>query len=119
MDEPSSGCDIASLLSCRWGLRPYAPPVFHATCVRWQAAWADYGSRMATIVLRVRLLGGEHTDLTYEDPGQVDEDEMVEQVIEVLREESGVLRCRHGDRLVVLYARGVASIEVSPRGAIV
>ena len=73
---------------------------------------------MATIVLRVRLLGGEHTDLTYEDPDQVDEDEMVEQVIEVLSEESGVLRCRHGDRLVALYSRGVASIEVSPRGAI-
>jgi hypothetical protein len=43
---------------------------------------------------------------------------MVEQVIEVLREEFGVLRCRHGDRLVALYSRGVASIEVSPRGAI-
>ena len=39
---------------------------------------------MATIVLRVRLLGGEHTDLTYEDPRQVDEDAMVEQIIEVL-----------------------------------
>ena len=76
-------------------------------------------SSMATIVLRVRLLGGEHTDLTYEDPGQVDEGELVEHVIEVLREESGVLRCRHGDRLVVLYARGVASIEMGPRGAIV
>jgi hypothetical protein len=73
---------------------------------------------MGTIVLRVRLFGGEHKDLTYEDPGQVDEGEMVEQVIEALREESGVLRCRHGDRLVVLYARGVASIEVSPRGAV-
>lgn len=44
---------------------------------------------MATIVLRVRLLGGEHTDLTYDDPDQVDENEMVEQVIEVLSEESG------------------------------
>ena len=74
---------------------------------------------MATIVLRVRLVGGEHTDLTYEDPDQVDEDEMVAQVIETLREDSGVLRCRHGDRLVALYSRGVASIEVSPRGAII
>lgn len=73
---------------------------------------------MATIVLRVRLLSGEHTDLTYEDPDQADEDAMVEQVIDVLREESGVLRCRHGDRLVALYARGVASVEVSPLGAI-
>jgi hypothetical protein len=73
---------------------------------------------MATVVLRVRLLSGEHMDLTYEDPDQVDEGEVVEQVIEVLRKDSGVLYCRHGDRLVVLYSRGVASIEVSPRGAI-
>lgn len=73
---------------------------------------------MATIVLRVRLLGGEHTDLTFEDPDQVDEDELLEQVIEVLSGESGVLRCRHGDRVVALYSRGVASIEVSPRGAV-
>jgi len=77
-----------------------------------------YGSDMATIVLRVRLVGGEHTDLTYEDPDQVDENEMVKQVIEALRQESGVVHCRHGDRLVALYSRGVASIEVSPRGAI-
>jgi hypothetical protein len=73
---------------------------------------------MATIVLRVRLLNGEHTDLAYEDPEEVDEAELLEQVIDILGKESGVLRCRHGDRLVVLYARGVASIEVSPRGAI-
>lgn len=73
---------------------------------------------MATIVLRVRLLSGEHTDLTYEDPEQVDETALVEHAIEVLREASGVLRCRHGDRLVALYARGVASVEVSPLGAI-
>ena len=73
---------------------------------------------MATIVLRVRLLSGEHTDLTYADPEQGDETVLVEQAIEVLREESGMLRCRHGDRLVALYARGVASVEVSPRGAI-
>jgi hypothetical protein len=73
---------------------------------------------MATTVLRVRLVGGDHTDLTYDDPDCVDEAEMVDQVIEVLSAESGVLRCRHGDRLVALYSRGVASIEVSPRGAI-
>jgi hypothetical protein len=73
---------------------------------------------MATIALRVRLLGGEHTDLTYEHPDQVAEGEVVDEIIEVLSADTGVLRCRHGDRLVALYARGVASIEVSPRGAI-
>jgi len=73
---------------------------------------------MATIVLRVRLLSGEHTDLTYEDPERADEEELIDQVIDVLREDTGVLRCRHGDRLVALYGRGVASIELAPRGAI-
>jgi hypothetical protein len=29
-----------------------------------------------------------------------------------------VLRTQHGDRLVVLYGRGVAAIEVAPRGAV-
>ena len=73
---------------------------------------------MATIVLRARLLGGDHTDVTFEDPDQVDEGILIDRVIEVLSADGGVLRCRHGERLVALYARGVASIEVSPRGAI-
>ena len=73
---------------------------------------------MATIALRVRLLGGEHTDLTCEDPDHVDAGEMVDEIFEILSADTGMVRCRHGDRLVALYARGVASIEVSPRGAI-
>ena len=77
-----------------------------------------YFSSMATIALRVRLLGGEHTDLTYEDPAHDDEAKMVDEIFEILSANTGMLRCRHGDRLVALYARGVASIEVSPRGAI-
>jgi hypothetical protein len=104
---------------CEPGLLEPRPLVRRVPRARWPRPTAGYRSSMATIVLRVRLLGGEHTDLTYEDPDRTDEDEVVEQVIEVLREESGVLRCRHGDRLVALYARGVASIEVAPRGAIV
>jgi len=82
-------------------------------------AWSYYLSDMATIVLRVRLLGGETTDLTYEDPDQDDEVALIDQVVEEMRTESGVLRCRHGDRLVAIFSRGVASVEVSPRGAIV
>jgi len=72
---------------------------------------------MVEIVLRVRLIGGEHLDVTYEDAGATP-DEMVEQVILILAEDSGVLRCRHGDRLMVLYGRGVATLEVAPRGAV-
>ncbi|MGN9909290.1 hypothetical protein ACTMTJ_17235 [Phytohabitans sp. LJ34] len=73
---------------------------------------------MATVVLRVRLTGGERMDITYEEPQTTDEDELVEHVVSTLAEQSGVLRSRHGDRLVILYGRGVAAIEVAPRGAV-
>jgi hypothetical protein len=74
---------------------------------------------MATIVLRVRLTGGDRMDITYDDPEAADEAEVVEHVITTLAQDSGVLRTRHGNRLVVLYGRGVAAIEVAPRGAVV
>jgi hypothetical protein len=73
---------------------------------------------MAEIVLRVRLVGGHHVDVTWNDP-DTGAAEAVEHVISALAEDSGVLRCRHGDRLVVLYGRGVAAFEVAPRGAVV
>ena len=73
---------------------------------------------MATIVLRVRLTGGERMDITFEDPEHVDEDELIERVISTLAQDSGVIRSRHGDRLVALFGRGVAAIEVAPRGAV-
>ncbi|MEV4759321.1 hypothetical protein AB0J86_30075 [Micromonospora sp. NPDC049559] len=73
---------------------------------------------MATTVLRVRLVGGERMDITYDEPDVSDEDELVEHVISTLAQDSGVLRTKHGDRLVVLYGRGVAAIEVAPRGPV-
>jgi hypothetical protein len=73
---------------------------------------------MATTVLRVRLLGGDRMDITYDKPDVSDEDQLVEHVISTLAQDSGVLRTKHGDRLVVLYGRGVAAIEVAPRGAV-
>jgi hypothetical protein len=72
---------------------------------------------MVEIVLRVRLIGGEHLDVTYEADGGTPS-EIVEQVISTLAEDSGLLRCRHGGRLMVVYSRSVATVEVSPRGAV-
>jgi hypothetical protein len=72
---------------------------------------------MAEIVLRVRLIGGDHLDVTYGDRDAA-EDELVEHAISALAQDDGKLRCRHGDRLIVLYGRGVATLEVAPRGAI-
>ena len=71
---------------------------------------------MAGIVLRIRLVSGDQLDVRFEDDG--DEDEVVERVVETLAEDSGVLRSRHGDRLMVLYGRGVAAVEIAPRGAV-
>ena len=73
---------------------------------------------MAGIVLRIRLVSGDSTDVTYEDPHGRAEDEVIDHVVSTLADDSGVLRCRHGERLVVLYGRGVAAVEVAPRGAV-
>ncbi len=73
---------------------------------------------MASIVLRVRLTGGDQLDVTYDKPGTGSEDEVIDYVVGTLAQERGMLRCNHGDRLVVLYSRGVAALEVAPRGAV-
>jgi hypothetical protein len=73
---------------------------------------------MAEIVLRVRLTGGEHIDVTYAEPERDTVEPLVEHVISTLAEADGVLRTRHGERLVVLFGRGVAAIELAPRGAV-
>jgi hypothetical protein len=44
--------------------------------------------------------------------------EVIEHVIATLAQDAGVLRSRHGDRLVVPYGWGVAAIEVAPRGPV-
>lgn len=75
-------------------------------------------SDMATTVLRVRLIGGDRMDITYDEPDVSNEDQLVDHAISTLAQDSGVLRTKHGDRLVVLYGRGVAAIEVAPRGAV-
>ncbi|MGA8211136.1 MAG: hypothetical protein WB798_13395 [Nocardioidaceae bacterium] len=72
---------------------------------------------MAELVLRVRLMSGHQLDVRYQDDDE-DEDEVVERVLETLAEDSGVLRTSHGDRLMVLYGRGVAAVEIAPRGAV-
>jgi hypothetical protein len=73
---------------------------------------------MAKVVLRVRLIAGDRLDVTYEEDGITDADEVVERAIAALSTEAGMIRARHGDRLVVVYGRGVAALEVAPRGAI-
>ena len=72
---------------------------------------------MGEIVLRVRLMSGEQVDVSYQHQ-EVDENEVIQRVVEMLGRDAGVLRTRHGDRLLVLYSRGVAAVEVAPRGAV-
>lgn len=73
---------------------------------------------MTEIVLRVRFVGGGQIDVTYEDAHANSVDEVVDKAISTLAHDAGVLQTRHGDRLVVLYGRGVAVLEVAPRGAV-
>ncbi len=72
---------------------------------------------MGEIVLRVRLMNGDRLDVRYEHP-EVDESEVIQRVVETLAKDAGVLHTRHGDRLMVLFGRGVAAVEVAPRGAV-
>ena len=72
---------------------------------------------MTEIVLRVRLVGGDHLDVVYDEAGAA-ADDIVEHIISILAQDSGALRGKHGDRLMVLYGRGVAAVEVAPRGAV-
>jgi hypothetical protein len=73
---------------------------------------------MAGVVLRVRLISGDHIDVAYDEPDAVSTDEVVEHAIAILTEDSGMLRTRHGGRLVALYSRGVAAVEIAPQGPI-
>jgi len=72
---------------------------------------------MTDIVLRVRLVGGDHLDVVYDEAGPATDD-IVEHIISTLAQDGGALRCKHGGRLIVLYGRGVATVEVAPRGAV-
>ena len=56
---------------------------------------------MASIVMRVRLTSGDHTDVTYEDGDARDEAEVIEAAVTTLGRKSGILRCGHGDRQIV------------------
>lgn len=72
---------------------------------------------MTEIVLRVCLISGKYLDVTYDGVGSTEE-EAVEHAIASLANDNGMLRCRHGNRLIVLYGRGIATLEVAPRGAV-
>ncbi|WP_329005321.1 hypothetical protein OHA18_18295 [Kribbella sp. NBC_00709] len=73
---------------------------------------------MASIVLRVRLISGDQLDVTYEESGVADDDDVVERAVAALASDAGTLRCRHGGRHLVLFGRGVAGLEIAPRGAV-
>jgi hypothetical protein len=72
---------------------------------------------MTEIVLRIRLVAGDHLDVVYDEAGAA-ADDIVEHIISILAQDGGSLRCKHGDRLMVFYGRGVAAVEVAPRGPV-
>jgi len=71
---------------------------------------------MEEVVLRVRLVSGDSMDVTYEHREAASKTAVVDHVIATLSDAYGLLLCRHGDRLLVLSARGVAALEVAPEG---
>jgi hypothetical protein len=72
---------------------------------------------MAGIVLRVRPISGDHLDVVYDDIDIDNDDDVLQHAVETRQSDSGLLPCSHGDRLLILYGRGVAALEVAPLGA--
>jgi hypothetical protein len=68
---------------------------------------------MATVALQVHLVGGDFMEVTYEGPDHADAGQVIDHVVSVLAQDSGVLHTRHAGRPAVLYGRGVAAIEIS------
>jgi hypothetical protein len=104
-----------------WTVRPPTHRKQSSSVLR-RHANGDAGSRSTRpdlgLKLRARFTSGDHTDVRYEERDATDEDEVIERVVAALASDSGVLRCHHGDRLLVVFARDVATIEPAPRGAI-
>jgi hypothetical protein len=73
---------------------------------------------LTQVVLRVRLIDGDRLDVTVDCPAAQDQDGAVEHAVAALTDPSGVLRCRHANRDVVLFSRGVAALEVAPLGPV-
>jgi hypothetical protein len=74
---------------------------------------------MATVVLRVRLIGGDRVDVSFDGPPDINQDRVIDHVVETLSQATGVLRTTHANREVVLFGRGVAAVEIAPRGPVV
>jgi hypothetical protein len=72
---------------------------------------------MAHLVLRVRFTSGDHIDVSVERP-DTDDAAALEDVVTTLARDSGTVRTSHGGRTLVLFGRGVAAVEVAPRGAV-
>ena len=73
---------------------------------------------MTSVVIRVRLISGDRLDVTYDEPDTANAFDVAEHAVAALAEPSGMIRAMHGDRIVVLYGRGVAAVELEPRGAV-
>lgn len=73
---------------------------------------------MASIVLRVRLMSGDRLDVSYDEPDTADAADVADHVVTALADPCGVIRAGHGDRVIVLYGRGIAAIEIEPLGAV-
>jgi hypothetical protein len=60
----------------------------------------------------------DHLDVAYEESNVNEDDVVLQHAIAALQSDTGLLRCTHGDRLLLLYGRGVAALEVAPLGAV-
>jgi hypothetical protein len=68
---------------------------------------------MTTIAFRVLMVGGDRVEVRYDGPDHVHSGRVIDHVVSSLAQDDGVIRCQHGEQLIVLFGRGVAAIEVT------
>jgi hypothetical protein len=68
---------------------------------------------MTTVAFAVHLVGGDRLEVTYDGPDHADAGRVIDHVVATLAQDGGVVRCRHDGRLIVLFGRAVAAIEVT------
>lgn len=114
----SAACGVAVLISLRPIIDLPRLRVWTAEIHGGLALRASSVRDMKGLVLRVRLISGDSMDVSYDDRNAGSEGEVLNHVVNTLSQDSGVLRCQHGEWPWCCTQGVVAAVEVAPRGAV-
>jgi hypothetical protein len=109
----TGACEVSTRHAATWmSLLDRSEP--GSSAIRGGVHGTTVGSQpMTNIAFSVHLVGGGHVAVTYDGPDRADASQVIEHVVSTLAQDTGVVRCRVGEQLIVLFGRGVAAVEVA------